>query len=376
MKNRILKINILAVAACMGLFACSSSKVENKANTASITYKTATVDEQVLKKTIRLPGELKPYQQVDIYAKVSAFIKELRVDRGSKVQKGDVLAVLDAPELASQMEEANSKLKSAEAGISEKQAVYRASSENYKRLYNTSKTPGTISQNDLDAAHARMFADSMQMVAARENASSARSHYQSVTEMSQYLIVTAPFSGTITQRNVHPGALVGPVGKGTDLPMLKLEQDDKIRLVVAVPEIYTGNLLDKEVVSFSVKAYPNEKFNAVVNRTSGSLEANIRSEMVEMDVTDKRIKPGMFAEVEFSTGRPVPSMVVPRAVLVLSTERSFVIRVKDNKAEWVNVIKGNEQGDKIEIFGAINKGDKLVVNANDELKDGSRISIE
>ena len=319
-----------------------------------------------------------PYQQVDIYAKVSSFVKVMLVDRGSQVKKGDVLAILEAPELDAQLADANAKLRAAQASYLEKKTDYAAARAEYKMVYTTSLTPGTISANDLQLAQAKMIGDSNQMEAAKENVDAAKYACQNVLEMKNYLTVTAPFSGTISERNVHPGAFVGPASKATDLPMLKLDEDDHLRLEVAVPETYSGGILDKEQVAFTVKAFPDEVFKATVDREAGSLNMNIRSEMIEMDVytPDKRLKPGMYAEVKLQTGREDPTFVIPKTSLVLSTERSFVIQVKDSKANWVDVIKGDEGKDSVEVFGPIKEGDTVLINASDEIENGRKLNLK
>ena len=372
-----LRYIIIAFTGILAFGACHSSEKKEQAGGDADTYKTTTVKLEKLDKNIRLPGELKPYEQVDIYAKVSSFVKEVLVDRGSQVKKGDVLAILDAPELEAQLADASAKLRAAQSSYLEKKAIYASTSAEYKMVYKTSLTPGTVSANDLQLAFAKMTADSSQMEAAGENVEAAKSFYQNELEMKNYLTVTAPFSGTITERNVHPGALVGPASKATDLPILKLDEDDRLRLVVAVPEAYTGGILDKQPVEFSVKAYPDEVFKAIVNREAGSLNMNIRSEMIEMDVftPDKKLKPGMYAEVKLETGRETPTLVIPKTSLVLSTERSFVIVVKDGKAYWVDVIKGNDAGDSVEVFGPIKTGDIILLKASDEIENGKTVKV-
>jgi RND family efflux transporter MFP subunit len=359
------------------LSACGSKK-EVKEDNSAVAYQTAPVQSKELEKGIRLPGELKAWQQVDIYAKVNSFVREVRVDRGSKVKKGEVLIVLNAPELESQLAEANAKYHAAQSTYTQKRTLYKAAYMEYKRLYETSKTPGTVSANDLENMQAKMQSDSIEMLSAQSDVVSAKSYYEAEQQMKDYLTVTAPFDGTITERNVHPGAFVGPAGKGMEVPMLKLDDEAKLRLVVAVPETYTGSMLDGQPVKFQVKAYPEETFTAKVNREAGSLNTTIRSEMIEMDVpnVNKKLKPGMYAEVKLDVERTAPSLVVPKSALVLSTERSFVIRVTNGHAEWVDVTKGNESNGLVEVFGPLKEGDKIVLNASDEIPDGKQLSVK
>jgi RND family efflux transporter MFP subunit len=190
-----------------------------------------------------------------------------------------------------------------------------------------------------------------------------------------YLQIRAPFDGVITSRNVNSGAYVGPAGKGSDQPLLVLQQQSRLRLVVSVPEIYTGSLKNKQEVTFSVKALPNQKFTAKISRLAGALDEKLRSERLEMDVynKDKKLLPGMFAEVELSHSSRDSTFIVPKTAVVTSTEKVFVVKVINHKAQWVNVQKGLVSGDKMEVYGDIHPGDALVNNATDEIRDGQTV---
>lgn len=310
-----------------------------------------------------VPGELIAFQQVDLYGKVSSFVKKIYVDVGSEVKEGQLLATMEAPELQSQLATAESKMKSQEA-------IYIASKANYDRVVETSKTPGTISQNDIDQADARQKSDYAQWDA-------AKAAYNEVAETLKYLEVRAPFDGVISSRNVNPGAYVGPAGKGSELPMFTLQEQKHMRLVISVPEAYTGYLSDKDKVNFTVKALPNRQFTAQVRRLAGALDNHLRAERTEMDVysNDKTLLPGMVAEVELPLPARDSTFIVPVSAVVNGTERLFVIRqTADHRAEWVDVKTGRSQAGKIEIFAKdLNEGDRLVRSASEEIRDGAKI---
>lgn len=310
-----------------------------------------------------IPGELIAYQQVDLYAKVNSFVKKLYVDIGSEVKEGQLLATMEAPELQSQLASADSKMKAQEA-------VFIASKANYDRVVETSKTPGTISQNDIDQADARRKSDLAQWDA-------AKAAYAEVSENIKYLEIRAPFSGVISMRNVNPGAYVGPSGKGSELPLFTLQEQKHLRLVISVPEAYTGYLRDKDKVDFTVKALPNRIFSAQVKRLAGALDSHLRAERTEMDVysEDKVLLPGMVAEVELPLPARDSSFVVPATAVVNGTERLFVIRVTDDhKANWVDVRTGRTQGGNTEVFSKeLKDGDRLVKTASEEIRDGALV---
>ncbi|MEJ7741035.1 MAG: efflux RND transporter periplasmic adaptor subunit [Chitinophagaceae bacterium] len=314
-----------------------------------------------LSSSLQVPGELVAYQQVDLYAKENSFVKKLYVDVGSDVRRGQLLASLEAPELNSKLAEAQSQLRSREA-------IYQASRASYDRLYETSKTPGTISPNDLEQAAAIKNSQLAQLQA-------ARFVYNQVAETRNYLEIRAPFDGIITSRNIDPGAYVGPSGKGSDTPLFVLQQQKRLRLVVSVPESYAGLVRKQDEVSFTVKSLPHQQFKAKINRLGGSLDNRLRSEHVEMDVVnnDKRLMPGMYAEVNLPLPARDSTFVVPKSAVVTSTEKVFVVKLDQQKAVWVEVEIGREAEGKMEIYGDLNPGDHLIKVATDEIRNGSTI---
>ena len=314
-----------------------------------------------LNSTIAVPGELIPYQETDLFAKVNSYVKTLLVDIGSTVHKGQLLVLLEAPEINSQLAEAQSRIK-------QQQAVYFASKATYDRLLNTSKTPGTVSQNDLEQAEAKKNSD-------LANVDAAKSSLKEVAANLNYLRITAPFDGVITARNINLGAYVGP-GHSTD-PLLVLQDQQRMRLVVSVPENYTGGLSNKDKVNFGVAALQNRKFTAQVNRLAGALDTKLRSERVEMDVfnKDKKLLPHMFAEVDIPLPSRDSAFILPKTAVVTSTEKVFIIKVVDNKARYVTVKKGLAAGDVTEVYGDLKRGDEVVKIASEEIREGSTVKI-
>lgn len=319
------------------------------------------LDIDTLSSTFRIPGELIAYQQVDLYAKVNSFVERLLVDVGSEVSKGQVLATLEAPEISSQLAGAESRLKSFEA-------IYLASKARYDRLKRTSETPGTVSENDLEMAFATQQSD-------LANWESAKAAFREITDTKGYLEIRAPFSGVITERNVSPGAYVGPSGKGSEFPLFKLQELEKLRLVINVPEIYASNLKKDHAVSFTVQSIPGREFTAQVSRLAGALDNRLRSERVEMDVPnpDFELLPLMVAEVTFPIHSSGTSFVVPASSILDATTGNFVIRKKGGKAEWVAIDIGRKDLNNAEVFGQLIKGDTLLVFPSEEIRQGQKI---
>ncbi|HEY0608937.1 MAG TPA: efflux RND transporter periplasmic adaptor subunit [Chitinophaga sp.] len=352
---------LLSAPLLMLAVSCNGSHAEDETKEAqtAVQVKTLVLQKSQLEHVLKLPGEIKPFQFADLYAKVNSYVKQVQVDLGSQVNQGQILATLEAPEM-------NSQLLGAQSRLHTREAVFRASKANYERLLRTSKVPGTISPNDLDMALSKMSADSAELLA-------ARSAYQEVQRMLDYLVIRAPFSGVISQRNVHPGTYVGPGARGAELPMFRLEEQAKLRLAVAVPEAYTDDLQQAGEVRFTVRSLPGDTFRARVARVAGSLDTKLRTEMLEMDINnkDKQLLPGMYAEAQLPLPGKKDVYVVPKSVIVSNSEKVFVIKIVNNQSKWVPVQRGNEYNGMVEIFGGLNDQDVLVKNASDEIKEGT-----
>ncbi|GAB4050694.1 efflux RND transporter periplasmic adaptor subunit [Spirosoma litoris] len=345
---------------------CHSSESKAEAKETETTEAPAAVELFALKKdkiasSLHIPGELVAFRDVDIYAKVSGFIKTLNVDVGSEVKQGQLLALAEAPELTAQLNSADSRLKAQEA-------VSIGSKANYERVLEASKFSGAVSKNDVDLALAKRNADLAQLEA-------AKSAYREVADLKKYLEIRAPFNGIISARNASTGAYIGPAGKGSEFPLFVLTEQKRLRLVISVPEAYTGYVEQNDAVSFSVKTFPDKKFTGQIKRLSGALDKRLRSERVEVDVinNDKKLLPGMVAEVNLPLPTKTSTFVVPKSAVVNATTGVFVIRVKDHKAEWVPIKKGLEADGKIEIFGQLAEGDQLITTATEEIRDGSPV---
>src|SRR5579871_3840920 len=349
------------IQSCSSSSAKDEAKEKKKEVVEAPALETFNLKSGQLNSSLQVPGELVSYQQVDLYAKVNSFIKRLLVDVGSEVRTGQLLAVMEAPEINSQLSAAESKLKSQEA-------VYISSKATYDRLLETSKTPGTISPNDLDIALAKEKSDYAQLEA-------EKAAYSEVLDTKNYLEIRAPFNGVISARNVSAGAYVGPSGKGSDLPIFTLQEQKKLRLVISVPEAYASYLNGKSSVRFTVKGLPNQFFKANVSRLAGALDTKLRSQRTEMDVinNDKKLLPGMIAEVDVPLNGNANTFIVPKTAVVNSTVKPFVIKVINNKAQWVKVQMGRTAEGKQEIFGDLSLHDVLIKNANEEIRDGQDV---
>jgi membrane fusion protein, multidrug efflux system len=334
------------------------------------------VTSKAVDRQVKLSGEFQPYLAVPIYAKLPGFVKRVAVDRGSTVRQGQVLVTLEAPEMQTQIREAQSKAQALGLQRAEAEAKLAGAQSTYDRLKAASATPGVVAENDVVVAQKTAEAAQALVRSYEDSIKAAEAQVQSVKDLEQYLTLKAPFDGIITERNVHPGALVGP-GTGST-PLLRLHQVSRLRLVVAVPEALVGAMVKGARVPFSVPAYPGETFYGVLNLIAHNLDEKTRTMPVELDVRnpDLRLGAGMYSEVQWPVRRPQPSLLVPPTSIVTTTERTFVIRVKNGVAEWVNVGRGARVGDLVEVFGALKDGDMIVRRGTDEVREGAKVTAQ
>src|SRR5437667_2782264 len=195
-----------------------------------------TVQAKIVEREVRLPGEILPYMGVPIHAKVTGFIKKVNVDRGSVVKEGQILATLEAPEMQAQIAEAESKVQAIELQRAEAEAKLASVQSTYDRLKAASATPGVVAGNDLIVGEKAMEAARASVRSYEGTLKAAQSNVRSLKDLEQYLTIMAPCEGVRHEGGVHPGALVGPNSSAGAMPLLRLQQTSRLRLVVAVPE--------------------------------------------------------------------------------------------------------------------------------------------
>lgn len=336
-----------------------------------------TVVAQKLAVTVHLPGEIEPYEVVAVFPKVTGFVKSISVDRGSHVKAGDLIAQLEAPELIAQRSEAQSKLQAAQAQLAAAEAKVASDEGTYEHLKAAATTPGVVAGNDLFVAQKALDADRAQLKAQQDNVNAAQQALQAIAQTEAYLQVKAPFDGVVTERNVHPGALVGPAGApGAAVPMLRIETLSRLRVVVPVPENYVAGVPEGTKVEFTVPAFPGRTFNGKIARIAHSVDEKTRTMPVELEVANTKgeLSPGTFSDVLWPVRRSYPTLFVPTSSVANTLERVFVVRLRQGKSEWVDVKTGTTADKMTEVFGDLHEGDLVAVRGTDELRPGSAVS--
>ncbi|MHB8419136.1 MAG: efflux RND transporter periplasmic adaptor subunit [Myxococcales bacterium] len=340
----------LAAAGVLGSAGCrpaDRAPADGGSGSALATLDVVAVAKRELQVTELVPAEVYGYYWVAIYPRVSAFAEEVLVDRSSRVRQGQLLARLTAPELVARRAQA--------------EATFIGDRETLVRIQRAARTPGAVAKNEVELALARVKAD--------------RDSVRALRTLEGYLDVVAPFDGVVTERNVHPGTLVGPSSGPEALPLFRLVMLSRLRITGAVPEAYLSGLDVGAPASFTVRAWPGRKFTGVIRRPAGAVDEKTRTMPVELDFENPRgeITPGMYAEILWPVRRTSPSLLVPQSAVVAGAETLFVVRVRDRVIERVPVQRGLAQGDWTEVFGALSEGDQVALTGSADLRPGTEV---
>ena len=239
MKNSITILLLISLAACNeNKPTVSTKKEEPKVDSVNVFI----LNKDSVQRTLSIPGELLPNESVQIRAKVPGYIRKINVDIGSIVKKGQVLALIDAPEIASRLQELNAKVSAANAH-------YQSSKDYYERISTASKTDGVIAPSELERTKNQMMADKAEYNANQYAASSYK-------KIGNYLAIIAPYSGTITKKNIDPGSFVG---NANESPLFELEDNSKLKLKVPIPEVYSGATLLDNSAEITTRSLPDQK---------------------------------------------------------------------------------------------------------------------
>jgi RND family efflux transporter MFP subunit len=353
-----------------------------------------------LSNTLSIAGEFIPYQEVELHAKVAGYIRNINVDIGDRVHRGQVLAVLEIPELTAQVQAASAGVRHSQAEIvhaqnevSRAEAEYAALHAAATRLKQASETrPGLIAEQELDDAIAKDRSAQAQVESAKSALSAARQqlevsqadqqHYAALSEYSQ---ITAPFDGVVTWRYADTGTLIqAGTSNETSMPVVKLSQVKLLRLRIPVPESLAANVRDGDSADIRVKA-TGEHFSGRIIRTTDSLDRSTRTMQVEVDVPneDYKLAPGMYAEVSLRVQNDPNALSLPLQAIDRDSEgnqgsrgqsKTAVLLVNSqNVVEERDIQTGIESSDRIQVLSGLNEGDRVIVGNLGKYHAGQRV---
>lgn len=331
------------------------TKKENKKADKQINYSTVAVQFINPEYEISVPAELKPYEQVAVFAKVSGFVKQLYVDRGDHVRKGQLLAILEAPEM-------DQRYLSDKATEQKIYNDYLFAQQAYDRLKDASATAGAVAAIELDRAKS-----SVESARAAYEASKAGTTHTS--QLQQYLRITAPFDGVITERNVSVGALAGT---SSNQSLFMMAQGNKLRLTLSLPEKHAASVQQGVQANFTVSSQPGKTFETTLSRTSGLLNQQDRSLTLEFDVDNpsRELQGGDYAQVKLKLKRKTPSSWVPKKSVLTTQAGTFILILDDQEIKRIPVKEGVHLDTLTEVFGQISTESQIILKPSEEIKEG------
>jgi RND family efflux transporter MFP subunit len=373
---------------------CSGSEDKRvQANGPTITVGVTKVVKKSLGRDITLSSELVPFQEIDVYAKESGYVSKLLVDYGSRVKAGQVMAVLEIPELEAQLQEDRAEITNAshqetraQHELSRYQAQYRALHLQYTRLNGVFQSqPGIVAEQEVDDAQGKDLAASSQVDAGQAALDAAQSqlavakaklaHDQTLFDYSK---ITAPFSGVVTQRYANLGTLVqaGTNSSTQALPIVKLSEDDLFRLVIPVPESYVRFIRVGDSVDVRVPSL-NRTLLGKVARFSVDVREDTRTMHTEVDVRnpDHLLVPGLYAEADLTLEHKADIPTIPLQAVNHEADKTTVLVVNGNdELEDRPVSLGIQTANDAEVVSGLHEGELVVVSDRSGLKAGEKVS--
>ncbi len=388
-----IQISVLVVlAAC--LCACSRTEPVHATDGTDRSISTVGVTPVTRKPMMReltVSSELVPYQETDVWAKESGYVTDLRVDYGSRVKKGDLMAVLEIPELEAQLKQDQAAIQNATDAVTRSQRATEQVEaqrvpihQNADRLESVGKSnPGLVAQQEIDNARGQDLALASQVEASKAGTQAAKSsldeanaHLERDKALFAYARITAPFSGVVTQRYANQGALMqAGTSSPSAMPLVKLSQDDIFRLVIPVPESYVKYIKLGDPVKVHVTSLDKD-FTGTVKRFSADVSADTRTMHTEVELLNPShvLLPGLYAEATLMLDRKNDALVLPVQAVTQSNGQAKVFVVNgDNNLEEKTIEIGLQTANDIEVLSGLHEGDRVVVSDRSGLKTGMQV---
>lgn len=381
---------LAAGAATFMIASCKSdSAKENVGPSAAPTVAIARVERTDLSRALTLTAEFRPFQEIDVHAKVAGYVKEIYVDVGDRVKEGQLLATLEIPELQDEVQQAEAsaregqeEIRRAQADLERSESAYQVAHLAYTRLAAVSKTqPGLVAQQEIDDAMGRDRVSAAQVSTAKAALSVAQQQLQvaqanqeKVRTLFAYARITAPFTGVVTKRYADTGSMI-QAGTSSDTqsePIARLSQNNLLRLVIPVPESIVPDIRLGGPVQVRVAAL-NKTYQGTVARFADQVDFATRTMHTEVDVPNPALEivPGMYAEASIVLSQKQDALAVPVQAIDRSDNRVTVYLVdKNNKIQERSVQLGIETPNRVEIVSGLAENDKVVVGNRGQLRPG------
>lgn len=388
---------LAVVATALGLLvSCSRTEPVRASDTGQTPNVTSvgvvTVTRRPIMRQLTVSSELVPYQETDVWAKESGYVKDLRVDYGSRVKKGDVMAVLEIPELEAQLKQDRAGITNAQEAVNRAQRVVdqmeaqrKPVHENADRLRSVSKTtPGLVAEQEIDNAEGQDLALASQIEAGKAAVQAARSaldeanaHLERDQALFSYSKITAPFDGVVTQRYANMGALMqAGTSSPSATPLVRLSEDETFRLVIPVAESYVRYIRIGDPVNVQVPSL-DRNFRGTVTRVSDDVATDTRTMHTEVELQNQGhvLMPGLFAEATLTLDRKNDALVLPlQAVNQANGQVSVFVVGSNDVLEERKIEPGIQSANEIEVLDGLAQGDRVVVSDRSGLKSGMHVN--
>lgn len=352
----------------------------------------ARVERHSLGNTLTIAGEFKPFQDVDVHAKVAGYIRTIYVDVGDHVKEGQTLAVLEVPELAAQLAGADAAVRAAgeqihraEGDLQRAQSTHSAAHSAYARLKQAADTrAGLVAQQEVDDAQAKDLGSEAQVQSAEAELSAAKqqlevsqANQRQYTALAGYTRIVAPFAGVITNRYADTGALIqaGTASNTQGMPVVRLAQTSKLRLVLPIPESVASQIHLGDPVKVRVQALDQE-IEGKVSRFADSLDRQTRTMETEIDFEnrDGRLIPGMYTETRLSLREKNNVLTVPLEAVSRNGDDATVLAVNaQNVIEERHVKLGLEDSARVEVLSGLSDQERVIIGNRSQFRAGQRI---
>jgi membrane fusion protein, multidrug efflux system len=310
-----------------------------------------------------LPGSLLAYEESPIYARTNGYLVRWYKDIGSRVEKGELLAKIDTPEVDQELNQTRATRQQIVAQMD----LAKISADRWENLLKTD----SVSKQETD----QQVSGYKQ---AQANLASADANVRRLEQLEGFKDVYAPFSGVLTKRNVDPGALINAGAGAAGRELFDLARVDPLRVYTSVPQAYAPFIKVGAKTTVTLQEFPGQKFVATVARTAESIDPNTRTLLTEVDVPNKdgRLLPGSFGEVHFAVGSNVNKVTVPvNAMLFRSQGAQVAVVGTDGKVQLRSISIGRDYGTTLEILGGVATTDQIVINPADSLEDGQPVNL-
>jgi RND family efflux transporter MFP subunit len=360
--------------------------------TGQTTAAVARAERRNLGNVLTIAGEFKPFQDVDVHAKVAGYIREIYVDVGDHVKEGQTLAVLEVPELAAQLagaeaavRAAQEQIRRAQGDLQRAQSSHAAAHSAYARLKQAAESrAGLVAQQEVDdtqakdlEAEAQVASTEAELSAARQQLEVAQANQKQYSALSSYTRIAAPFAGVITNRYADTGALVaaGTSSSTQAIPVVRLAQISVLRLVLPIPESVAAQIHLGDPVKVRVQAL-NQEIEGKVSRFADSLERQTRTMETEIDIEnrDGRLLPGMYTETQLTLRGKNNALTIPQEGVTRNGDDATVLAVSpQNTIEERHVRLGLEDDKHVEVLSGLTDGDRIVIGNRSEFHNGQKI---